>query len=268
MPANQVDVREDYWGPWATLAWSVLLLAVFMLVQYGIWHAFSAYMQSRDAELTSGQIVFVRHAGLVLSLSTLATTLVCGVLLALIVRGRGGVRFKDYLAWRWPGWRRARLWFAASLVLVGAAELANYLADRPAVPEFMRLAYETAGSLPLLAAAVVVFAPLFEELLFRGFLYAGLAHARLGSVGAIAISALLWTVIHTQYDLFDLTQVFIGGLFLGWARARTGSVMLPFATHVLWNGIALLETAHFAGYWSWGLLVARCASPAAGSTCF
>lgn len=246
MSASQVDAQENYWGPWATLAWSTLLLAVFMLVQYGVWHAFSAYMQSRDPELTTGQIVFARHAGLVLSLSTLATTLLCGILLVLIVRGRG--RCADYLAWRWPGWRRARLWFAASLVLVGAAELANYVADRPAVPEFMRLAYETAGSLPLLAAAVVVLAPLFEELLFRGFLYAGLAHARVGPVGAITVSALVWTVIHTQYDLFDLTQVFIGGLFLGWARARTGSVMLPFATHVLWNGIALMETAHFAGY--------------------
>jgi len=248
MPTTQHYRRHKFWGPWATLAWSALVLTVFMLVQYGFWQVFSIFMLARDPELTSGSSVFARHAGLVLALSTFATACVCSALLALIIRVRRGARLHDYLALRWPGWQTARIWFAASLMLVGMAELVNYLADRPAVPEFMRLAYETAGSLSLLALAVVVVAPLFEELFFRGFMHAGLAHSRLGSAGAIVVCALIWTVIHTQYDFFDLSQVFVGGLFLGWARARTGSVVLPFATHALWNGIALLETAYFAGF--------------------
>lgn len=248
MPANPSAPGSAYWGPWATLGWCALLLSVFMLVQFGVWHAFSEFMQSRDPELTSAAVVFARHAGLVLSLSTLATTGVCGALLVLVIRGGGGAPPGVYLAWRWPGWRRAGLGLAAGFTLVGIAELANHIADRPSVPDFMRLAYETAGTLPLLALAVVFLAPLFEELMFRGFLYAGIARSRAGTVGAIVLSSLIWTVIHTQYDLFDLTQVFIGGLFLGWVRARSHSVVPPFAIHVLWNGIALLETAYFAGF--------------------
>jgi membrane protease YdiL (CAAX protease family) len=248
MSTTHDDFRHARWGVWATLGWSVLLLGSFMLVQFGVWHAFAAYAQARDPSLTSGPSVFARHAGLVLALSTFATTGVCGALVVLIIQLRRGARLADYLAWRWIGWRAARFWFAASLVLVGVAEGVNYLADRPAVPDFLRLAYETAGSLPLLALAVVVAAPLFEELLFRGFLYAGLAGSRLRPAGAIVVSAFIWTVIHTQYDFFDLTQVFIGGLFLGWARARTGSVLLPFATHALWNAVAFFETAYFAGF--------------------
>jgi len=248
MPIARRNDRHEYWGPWATLGWSVLLLGIFMLVQYGVWHVFSDVMQMRDPELASGASVFARYAGLVLALSTHATAGVCGALLIVIIHGRRGARPATYLAWRWAGWRTFRFWFAASLMLVGVAELANYLADRPAVPEFMRLAYETAGWLPLLALAVVMVAPLFEEVFFRGFLYAGLAHSRIGPAGAIVVSALIWTVIHTQYDLFDLSQVLVGGLYLGWMRARTGSVLLPFATHALWNAIALLETAYFAGF--------------------
>jgi len=242
------NTRHERWGPWASLAWSVLLLALFTLVQYGVWLGFTSLLRARDPELASAASVFARHAGLVLALSTFATSTVCGSALAMIVVARRGARLADYLAWRWPGWRTALRWLAASMVLVGIGELANHLADRPAVPEFMRLAYETAGSLSLLALAIVVVAPLFEELLFRGFLYEGLAHSRLRPAGAIVVCALLWTVIHTQYDFFDLAQVFFAGLFLGWTRARANSLLVPFATHMLWNGIALLETAYFAGF--------------------
>lgn len=55
----------------------------------------------------------------------------------------------------------------------------------------------TAGFLPLLIFVVVVIAPLTEEVVFRGFMYRGLAD-RWGAAPAVLITAGLWALAHTQ----------------------------------------------------------------------
>ncbi|HEX2252340.1 MAG TPA: CPBP family intramembrane glutamic endopeptidase, partial [Thermoanaerobaculia bacterium] len=103
-------------------------------------------------------------------------------------------------------------------LLVTAAVLSVYdrvavWLDRPDMPEFVEQLATTAGWLPGLIFAVVVLAPLFEELAFRGFLVPGLAAGRPGAVGAVLVSAGLFAATHGgQYDLFDLSFVFALGL--------------------------------------------------------
>jgi membrane protease YdiL (CAAX protease family) len=81
----------------------------------------------------------------------------------------------------------------------------------------------TARFRPLLWFAIIVMAPLFEESLFRGFLIAGMQRSR---IGAILITAALWSLIHLQYEAFYLVYIFIGGILLGIARVKTGSLLL------------------------------------------
>ncbi len=73
-----------------------------------------------------------------------------------------------------------------------------------------------------------------EELLFRGVLLSGLS--RLGRVGAILVTALLFTAGHGLL----LPNYFVAGVVLGVAAAATGSILVPIAVHFFHNITALL----------------------------
>ena len=103
--------------------------------------------------------------------------------------------------------------------------------------------YQTAGFPPLLWLAVVVAAPLAEETFFRGFLFKGILHSRLSGAGAVVLTALIWAVIHQQYDLYGVANVFAAGLLFGYARLRTNSIYPCLLMHTLMNLIATIQVA-------------------------
>ena len=147
---------------------------------------------------------------------------------ALAARLRGW-RVRDYLALVPP--RRGEIVFgiaclAALLIGVRPADL---LLGRDVVPRFMREAYMSArdgGSLPLFFIAVVIVAPISEEIAFRGFLFRGLSASWLGVSGTLVVTSAVWAAMHVQYDAFTLGQIFCIGLLLGWIRWATGSTLL------------------------------------------
>jgi membrane protease YdiL (CAAX protease family) len=121
-------------------------------------------------------ILDLRTNGGALGLSlTLSTPFVLGFLAFVIRLSR--VPVAEYLALKLPHWRELRLGFAAlAAVLVITGILAA--ASGQETPAFMTETFEsarTAGMLPVLLLAFVVLGPLQEEMLFRGFLYRGLA---------------------------------------------------------------------------------------------
>ena len=130
--------------------------------------------------------------------------------------------------------------FAAFLLALDAITL---LLGRPVVPEVMAQAYSSADPRWLFWIALVVAAPLFEEVFFRGFVYRGLAGSPLGPVGAIVLTAALWAGIHMQYDAYGMFSIFGMGLVLGWARWRANSVILTCLLHAFANIYATVETA-------------------------
>ena len=103
--------------------------------------------------------------------------------------------------------------------------------------------YASIGSPWILWLAVIVAAPLFEELFFRGFIIKGLAESRVRWPGAVVISSGLWSLIHLQYNSYELVFVFVLGLILGVARVKTGSTLLTFLLHSLVNLAAMSEVA-------------------------
>ena len=93
--------------------------------------------------------------------------------------------------------------------------------------------------------SVVVVAPIIEEFLFRGFLYSQLRRSFLKDWGAVAISSLVWTAIHFQYEVGILFFLFLFGLFLGYFRIKYNSLLIPVALHALNNLIAFILTIYF-----------------------
>jgi hypothetical protein len=89
------------------------------------------------------------------------------------------------------------------------------------------------------ASAVVLGAPIAEELMFRGVGYSLLE--RFGPRVAIGGSAFAWALAHGLVQAFPL--IFALGLGLGFLRRVTGSIVPGMLLHATFNGIALVAAA-------------------------
>jgi membrane protease YdiL (CAAX protease family) len=95
----------------------------------------------------------------------------------------------------------------------------------------------------LFGVALVVMAPLGEEIVFRGFLFRGLG-ASLGPVAAVILTSLGWAALHVQYEVFFIVQIFVIGLIFGGLRWWSGSLYLVIVLHALINAIAFVQAIY------------------------
>ncbi|MHC4176220.1 MAG: lysostaphin resistance A-like protein [Planctomycetota bacterium] len=247
-----VEVVEEPatpWGFWFTVLFSVVVLVVFIAIQTAVAIPFVLAEMQRQPGVSPQTLTENLEAnGLLLSLATLFSAPACIALTLLFAKLRRPISVRQYLGLK-PVAKRAIVFWCLSVVLfMLLTDALSYLATREVVPSQMTTAYQTAGFLPLLWFAVICLAPLFEEIFFRGFLFSGIRHSRLGGPLAILITALVWAGIHVQYDAYQVSVIFAGGLLLGMARLKTDSVYVTIAMHVIWNIIAMVETAIVVGW--------------------
>lgn len=167
------------------------------------------------------------------------------------------------LAVIWPCWRLARaaggtlatefglgrlrpsLTVWTLLATAGSFVPTSWLADLSArvrpVPEDWLAFYgehlpDSGAEKALAYLAVVVAAPIAEELLFRGLLLR-LAARAWGAWPAIVVTALAFGLLHLEpWYLFGLVGL---GLLLGWLYAATGSLTTCVLAHALHNAVSL-----------------------------
>jgi uncharacterized protein len=250
MPDHSSTVgKPKPWGVWATLGFSLIVFGVFLLIQTLIFLMALAQEAAQNpatsVETLQNNLAF---NGSLLAIATLVATPICIALIVVFARLRKKLALKDYLSLKRPTRRQLLEWCSVAIMCNVGIDLLKSLVDLDIIPPFVVKTYETAGFLPLFYLSVVVLAPLFEELFFRGFLYQGFRHSFLKTTGAIAISAVLWALIHQQYNWVDITGVFVFGLVLGLARQRTGTIYVPIAMHALNNFLALLQVAWIAHF--------------------
>lgn len=179
--------------------------------------------------------------GLLWAVATLFGAPVMACLSWLFASRRHGISAREYLALKPVPGRQLLGWCLVLVVFMAAMDTFTVLIDRPIVPDVMVDAYQTAGFVPLLWVALVVFAPVGEEIFFRGFLFKGILHSKLGRPGAVLLVSLVFAAIHLQYDLYGILLVFCTGLLLGYARVHTGSIYPTIVMHALMNLIATIE---------------------------
>lgn len=225
--------RPEPWGFWATIGWGLIIAAISVLAQLVV----GILMVGGHEELLKDP-KRLESNGLFLSLTVCASAPLTVGLCFFAAWLRRGVPVRDYLALRLVAGRALFRWCAGLLLLVILSDSLTSWLGRSIVPEFMVDAYQTAGFTPLLWLAFIVGAPLSEEVFFRGFLFAGLGRSRLGGGGAIVLTALLWSMIHLQYDAYGKVTIFVGGLLLGYARLKSGSLYPCILMHALMNFIA------------------------------
>ena len=103
---------------------------------------------------------------------------------------------------------------------------------------------EDTAALILLLASVCVFAPVFEEILFRGFLYRNLRD-RLGPWAALAVSSAIFALAHL--DASNLLPLFAIGFAFGLSYEKSGSLWVPVLIHSLWNLSTVLRILSLLG---------------------
>ena len=113
------------------------------------------------------------------------------------------------------------------------AALYGYVCEIEIPNDFIQ--YSKAVPVWMISMVFIIGAPIAEELLFRGYLYSQLKNSKLGIYGTIFLTSLLWTGLHSQYDIGILFSLFLLGLVLGYVRYKYDSVYLAIAIHAIHN---------------------------------
>jgi membrane protease YdiL (CAAX protease family) len=109
--------------------------------------------------------------------------------------------------------------------------------------------FQTLEGMVLLAALAVLIAPLFEETVFRGYLYPVAARSWGVPAGVLATGALFGLTHAGQLwgGWGEILLLVVVGMVLTYARAATGSVLASYLLHLGYNFMLVLEQFIFTG---------------------
>ncbi len=231
---HTAPIAARTWKVRDLVAGCVLLAAVFVLVIAGIGIV-DASSRADDGPSNAAGVV----AAVVLEF------LIGGIVLVLM--WRRGLRLKDLgfvrpqrwgpIVSAWVGAYIALGLYGATLLLLDAlgVDVSVLEGGNPApVGEGLGV-----GLIILLGVAVVLMAPISEELFFRALLFRGL-RARWQLLPAIALSGALFGAFHL--NLAVLIPFSIVGALFAWANAQSGSTWTSVLAHAGFNGVSFAAT--------------------------
>jgi membrane protease YdiL (CAAX protease family) len=230
------------WGIAGTLGFAAIAFLFGQAVGIGAAAAVAAAM---NVDLTRAG-----YDGAAVAVSVLVGIPIQVVTLALAARMTGENLFA-YLALDVPRRVDVIVSVAGLAVLIVAANLLTLALGRELVPPFQLEIHRSAleeGAVLSLWIALIVFAPAGEELLFRGFLFRGFVREAHNALPGIVAISLIWSLLHLQYDWFNVALVFAIGLFLGYVRFLSGSTTLVILLHTLLNLESVAETVIVLGW--------------------
>lgn len=148
---------------------------------------------------------------------------------------------RSLLLWGFRRPTRSYWWVVpAGLVGVYAVGVVHDLIVHPKQQAIVSAFPHTGIGVAMFVLVAVVLAPLFEEILFRGFLFRGLANS-FGWVWGAVISAAVFGAAHLQLDVFLPLAAL--GFVLAWAYHHTGSLWTNITMHAVFNTVAVLAWA-------------------------
>jgi len=163
----------------------------------------------------------------------------------LVVRGKG--RAWKELGFKWGEARHTLTYgglgavvaLVVSLGIMLLIVLVIYLlgGGNPLSAEAEQVETLAGGQLLLSVGVVVVLAPVFEELFFRGLFYPPLRRS-LGPTLAIVIDGIVFGALHMRY--LSIISLILVGMILAYVYEKTESLYAPIMTHALYNGMVVV----------------------------
>ena len=259
---NPVPKRK-IWGPWATVGFGLVIFVVFSIAQSlafiaVIFPDILALLQSSAGQMDPFELMRVieellaSRMGFITSVSVCASA-VFGVGFIILFTGvRKGVSIAEYLGLKRVTVKQILAVLGITVVFMFLADFAGIFADSSASNEFMLNIYNTSVWPVLLWVSLIIFAPIFEEAFFRGFLLEGFRQSRLGPIGAVGLTALAWASLHIQYGIYEIVVIFLMGILFGIVRIKTGSLWSTIIMHAFTNMVSLVLMAlQVEGFINW-----------------
>ena len=158
------------------------------------------------------------------------------------------------LIFGWIGLSRLAEWSDIGLSLAGAVIYtltsvialnlaANIPGFNPSQPQDLGFTHLYGNDLVIAFAVLVVLTPLFEEVIFRGFLYGRLRRLQLPWWFSAVVVSVLFGVAHMQWNVG--IDVFFLSMVACILREMTGSIWAGILIHIMKNFLAFLVIAGF-----------------------
>lgn len=228
--------NKPLWGPWATLVWGVLVVMAFMFTQLIIMLLYRELLLpgkvANEIMLNGDAISFAEIIAACFAISLVFT----------IILFRRGYSIQAYLRLYSVSKRLILNYLGIMLLVFALMFLASEITNHP-TPQVMIDIYASAKYPAVLWFALIIAAPLFEEILFRGFMFEGLQASAFGVGFAAVITSAIWAVIHMQYGAYEMLVIFLFGLLLCYAKVKSGSLYVPIMMHITMNLVATIEIA-------------------------
>jgi uncharacterized protein len=204
-----------------------------------------AFILASGKPLTQpSQLTDLGHNGLLNGLVVVISMLLSLSIIYVLVVKIEKRPFGEAVRWRPPVNLPTWMGVVIALVIGVALDGLTIALGKPLVPQTLRDLYQ--GSIPslvVLALAVVLAAPLMEEILFRGLLYPALS-AQIGAILGVAITTLAFGLVHVctyGLDWYSILQTLVMGLVLTVLRAWTHSLWPSTAAHIAINLYSTVE---------------------------
>lgn len=256
MPKNATTVHDVAHTPKDTPLFSSLgaffltigvVFAFFVSQLVGVYVAGKLVLPATQNTSISDVFYFGSNDGTVVSLSIMIG---CALLLAMsvfIIRLSGG-SLRQYLAIKSFSAATAVGMIGLLLIFMIVSQALTYMLDMAPL-NFVDPLYQSVSSVWLLVFAMVVVAPIYEEVIFRGILWSAIAEqldtvshpAHRGAIVASIVTSLIFAIIHVQYGIYEISTIIVLALIFCYARIKSGSLLLPIVLHIVNNGAAMWQ---------------------------
>jgi hypothetical protein len=232
LPVARSGGAESKLGPWATLAWSAVALATLFTVPFvqmtaNAWAGHPVRLPAWMYEFPVGHAMMLA--------------------IVLLAIGVMSLNMRDYLGL--VKIRHAQVWagigigIATFVGMIGLFIVTGLIqkmigggAPSGEVITFKGVGTHKLELIIVIYGLMVIAAPIVEEIFFRGFMYRGLAESRMGVVGALVVTSIIFGLAHAPG--FGWQRVVVTGcvgLLLGIIRWRTGGTSMGMVSHAATN---------------------------------
>lgn len=203
---------------------AVLLFCVMQVLAGVVFATFG--MKGQDAMVTNSD--------------WLALAIIISGLLTALVLYRMHMFRRKTIDPRLVNWSYAHLGVVGALIGVFAVDL---ISEKLNLPDLMQMQFMELANTTLGVLAIAVIGPIVEELVFRAGVLGYLVRNGMDSRLAIAISAIVFGLIH--FNPAQIPAATIIGVLLGILYVKSHSIVLTSIVHILNNGLAVIEMRKF-----------------------
>ena len=245
---NTPPKRTPLFSPLGVFLLTVGMLMAFFISQLlGVYIAGKLVLPASKNSTMADIFFFGSNDGTVVSLSIIIGCVLLIAISLLVIRVRGGDS-RQYLALKPFSFAVGMGLLGLLLIFMIGSQALTYLLDKSPLL-FVDPLYQSVSSVWLLIFAMVIVAPIYEELIFRGLLWSAIEEQftsstyskHRGAIVASVVTSLIFAVIHVQYGIYEISTIVVLVLIFCYARIKSGSLLLPILLHIVNNGAAMWQ---------------------------